>query len=223
MKTALILMHIALLVESSEINQNKTHYNYQQGIGRIVGSYHYLLFNIDVTTLLKTFKHITASYVILSKHGELKESSLLKEAEILCNEIHQNLQIIMPSNMRTKRGLINGLSTAIKYIFGNPDANNLEKINNYLNSLQHQQQENVFTLNKSLSVINTISAQINNNTNIINENLKDMWKTVNDQTLQSNLFQAVMILITQEQHFLGLLNKIKRSFIFNEQLFDLEI
>ena len=41
--------------------------------------------------------------------------------------------------MRTKRGLINGLDTAIKYIFGNPDANDLEKINNYLNSLQHQQ------------------------------------------------------------------------------------
>ena len=32
-----------------------------------------------------------------------------------------------------------------------------------------------------------------------------------------------MTLITQEQHFLGLLNKIKRSFIFNEQLFDLEL
>ena len=99
--------------------------------------------------------------------------------------------------MRTKRGLINGLGTAIKYIFGNPDANDLEKINNYLNSLQHQQQENIFTLNKSISVINTISIQINNNTNIINENLKDMWKTVNDRTLQSNLFEAVMTLITQ--------------------------
>ena len=50
-----------------------------------------------------------------------------------------------------------------------------------------------------------------------------MWKIVNDQTLQSNLFEAVMTLITQEQHFQELLNKIKRSFIFNEQLFDLEI
>ena len=39
-----------------------------------------------------------------------------------------------------------------------------------------------------------------------------MWKTVNDQSLQSNLFETVMTLITQEQHFLGLLNKIKRSF-----------
>ena len=66
-------MLIALLVESSEINQNKTYYDYQQGTGRIVGSYHYLHFNIDVTRLLKTFEHITASYVILSKHGELKE------------------------------------------------------------------------------------------------------------------------------------------------------
>ena len=97
-------MLVALLVESSEINQNKTHDDDQQGTGRIVGSYHYLQFNMDVTTLLKTFKYITASYVILSNHGKLKESSLLKQAEILCNEIHQNLQIIMPSNMRTKRG-----------------------------------------------------------------------------------------------------------------------
>ena len=71
MKTALILLLVTLLVESSEINQNKTHYDYQQGTGRIVGSYHYLHFNIDVTTLLKTFKHITASYAILSNHGEL--------------------------------------------------------------------------------------------------------------------------------------------------------
>ena len=50
-----------------------------------------------------------------------------------------------------------------------------------------------------------------------------MWKTVNDQILQSNLFEAIMTLITQEQHFLLLLNKIKRSFIFNEQIFDLEM
>ena len=76
--------------------------------------------------------------------------------------------------------------------------------------LQHQEQENVFTLNKLISVINTISQQINNNTNIINENLKDMWKTINDQPLQSNLFEAVMTLINQEKHFLGLLNKNKR-------------
>ena len=88
MKTALILMLVALLVESSEINQNKTHYDYQQGTGRIVGDYHYLHFNIDVATLLKTFKHITTSYEVLSNQGELKESSLLKQAEILCNEIH---------------------------------------------------------------------------------------------------------------------------------------
>ena len=43
------------------------------------------------------------------------------------------------------------------------------------------------------------------------------------RTSKTNLCEAVMILITPEQYFLGLLNKIKRSFIFNEQLFDFEI
>ena len=86
----------------------------------------------------------------------------------------------MPSNRRTKRGLINGLNTVIKYIFENPDANDLDKINNYLNSLEREQQENVVALERSISVINTISEQINNNTDVINKNLRDMWKTVNN-------------------------------------------
>ena len=114
-KVALNLTLSILLLKSSKIDQNSSHYDYHQRIGRIVEICHYLHFNINITTLLKIFKHIAGTYTILSTHQELKESNLLKQAEILCDEIRQN----------------------IKYVFGNPDANDLDKINNYSNSLSN--------------------------------------------------------------------------------------
>ena len=41
------------------------------------------------------------------------ESNLLKQAELLCDKAYQNLQQISPANTRLKRGLINGVGTAI--------------------------------------------------------------------------------------------------------------
>ena len=128
-KVALNLTLSILLLKSSKIDQNSSHYDYHQRIGRIVEICHYLHFNINITTLLKIFKHIAGTYTILSTHQELKESNLLKQAEILCDEIRQNIQQII--NHRTEERKV------IKYVFGNPDANDLDKINNYSNSLSN--------------------------------------------------------------------------------------
>lgn len=147
MKTTLILLITTTLVKSKEIDPDATHYDYDQGTGRITDNYHYLHFSINTTTLRYTYNRILSSYTILSFRQELQESNLLKQAAILCGELHQNLQQIMPQDRRMKRGLIDGLGTAIKYIFGNPDANDLKRINNYLNSLDVRQQEDIFTLN----------------------------------------------------------------------------
>ena len=157
----LILMTSILFARSIEINQNSTHYDYERGIGRIIENYHYVHFYIN-TTSLSTYNKILPDYTLLSWRKELKNASLLVQASLLCNEIYQDLQEIA-QHQRTKRGLINGLGKAIKFIFGNPDADDLDEIKNYLNALKQQQNEDILVLNKSISVMNKINKDINNN------------------------------------------------------------
>ena len=64
---------------------------------------------------------------------------------------------------------------------------------------------------------------MNNNTDIINRNLQNISTTLGQQSKQLNLSEAIITLIIQEQRFLSLLHKIKRSFIFLEQTFSLEV
>ncbi|XP_076386045.1 uncharacterized protein LOC143264130 [Megachile rotundata] len=223
MKIILILTISIILAKSIQIDPNATHYNYHQGTGRIMENYHYLHFYINITSLKHTYNKILISYTILSGQKELRNSSLFRQTESLCNEIYQNLQQIAPPKERVKRGLINGLGTVIKYIFGNPDANDLDKINNYLISLERQQHENILILTKTVSIMNTISNSINGNTEIINKNLQSLANILSKQSTRLDLFEAIIILIIQEQHFLNLLEKIKRSFVFSGEVFDLEI
>ena len=50
-------------------------------------------------------------------------------------------------------------------------------INNYLYALQHQQQnEDILVLNKSISLMNKITKDINNNTKIINQKFTQSCK-----------------------------------------------
>lgn len=208
---------------SSFIDPDDTHFDYHQGVGRIVEKYHYLHFNLNITALQETYYQILKSFHVLALRSELKDSNLLKQAAILCEEVDQTLQQIVPKSNRTKRGLINGLGTVIKYVFGNPDANDLNNINEYLDKLEHEQKEDIVALSQSMSAINKITKDINNNTEIINKNLENITKTLNEQNKKLSIFEAIVTLIIQEQHFLDLLNKIKRSFIFSDKVFNLEI
>ena len=71
--------------------------------------------------------------------------------------------------------------------------------------------------------MNKISRAINSNTETINRNLQNLPDSLHDQNTRFDLFEAVVTLIIQEQHFLTLLGKIKRSFVFTEEVFNLEI
>ena len=65
--------------------------------------------------------------------------------------------------------------------FGNPDVNNLEKINNFFNLLEQQIQEVIVIFNYTITIINKISKSINNNTDIINTNLQNISTSLGQQ------------------------------------------
>ena len=77
---------------------------------------------------------------------------------------------------------------------------------------EQQQRGDISIHNNSISSMNKISRAINNNTETINKNLQNLADSLHDQNKRLHLFEAVVTLIIQEQHFLTLLGKIKRSF-----------
>ena len=89
--------------------------------------------------------------------------------------------------------------------------------------LKQQRNEDIVTINKTITIINTISNNMNMNTDVINKNLMNISRALSRQTEKYNKFEATITLIIQEQHFLDLLNKIRRSFILSEHIFNLEV
>ena len=55
--------------------------------------------------------------------------------------------------------------------------------------------------------MNKISRAINNNTETINRNLKNLADSLHDQNTRLDLFEAVVTLIVQEQHFFNFFRK----------------
>ena len=80
--------------------------------------------------------------------------------------------------------------------------------------------EKTVVLNKLTSILNIISENLDNSTFNINKNLtlKNITLTLGAQNMIINLFEALITLIMQEQHFLS---RMKRSFIFSGQVFEL--
>ena len=70
-----------------------------------------------------------------------------------------------------------------------------------------QQREDISIPNNSISGMNKISRAINNNTETINRNLKNLADSLHDQNTRLDLFEAVVTLIVQEQHFFNFFRK----------------
>ena len=87
------MIQIAIM-KSDDIIQDSTHYDHYQGIGKIVQNYHYVHFSLNAYTLQQTFENIMTSYSILSHRENIEDTSLLKQASVLINEISQTIQQI---------------------------------------------------------------------------------------------------------------------------------
>lgn len=76
------------------------------------------------------------------------------------------------NNLRSKRGLINGLGMLIKQITGNMDSEDSKKITSMLSSLKNNQDKVINQINNQYSINNEIMLEFNKTVSVIDQNEK---------------------------------------------------
>lgn len=105
-----------------------------------------------------------------------------------CNLIENQLQKF---NYRSKRGLINGLGSVIKYITGNPDDQDLIKISENLESLYNSQGKIIKQINSQTSFANLITNRYSKDLKAIHESLNSSFTAINN--ISSSLDTETMV------------------------------
>lgn len=170
------------------------------GTARTTQTYNNLLHIIKLETYRQTIDKINDSLINFDHIEGL--NSTLKTTKIRLNEVQYKLQTLLPTRHRNKRGLINGLGTIIKFISGNMDANDAERLNEQINTIMYNQSNMKTEINEQ-TVINkkmiqrfeNITDHINLQQEIIGKYLRQTQESLKNRIREQNhLFQHFQFL-----------------------------
>lgn len=117
-------------------------------------------------------------------------------------------------NNKKKRGVINGLGSIIKFISGNLDNNDLEKINEHIEGLKKGQTREIVRLDKLTVLANHITHRLNEETSIINKVLERNQEVINSVVKISERNDLRAILqneLAQSEKLLRFLERVDRT------------
>lgn len=87
---------------------------------------------------------------------------------------------------RQKRGLFDGVGTAVKWLFGTPDAEDADYYTNGIKSLTKNQKKTEILMHRQVSILSFTIANFNSSFIKINENIA----TLNNNTIAFKTFQT---------------------------------
>lgn len=157
----------------------------QLGNAQIATHYHDFLHFVDIEPIRKETETLQINcdrLHVLSKNLTHSHQLLIKnplallryQLDLLRNKLN-SLHLA-----RSKRGLINGLGTVIKYITGNLDAKDGERYEKHIAQIERNQFKISNAINKQLSISYNIINRYNRTINIINNNMETLHKAIND-------------------------------------------
>lgn len=173
------------------------------GKPKIMDDYQNLIHIIDLKDYVSNSEKIRETLNLFEQDTSIEDS--LKTTRLKLDQLTDKINNLLPFK-RQKRGLFNGLGSAVKYITGNMDDSDAEKINSCLRELI----ENEYIFNNTLkkqSILNTemlqrlsnITTHINTDQNKITRILKNTQETFSSRINKEN------IIISKIQY----LNRIK--------------
>lgn len=151
------------------------------GEARIITGHNNIIHIIDTNQYLNSIENIinTLNTFNKSSHINTISTTRLKASELL-NKIHN----LLPH--RTKRGLVNGLGTAIKFITGNLDATDAEEINKQIEQLRKHDNQIAAHLQNTRSLNTQMIDRMNNLTKHINKQQNKIQQYINANSLLLN-------------------------------------
>jgi len=116
--------------------------------------------------------------------------------------LFERIKVIMGFSTRKRRGLINGIGSVAKQLFGTMDADDEKTINDHINLIENKQLAEQHALKNHLKILNTTIAHLDEVESIIQSNEETLAKSVsqimasvNRQT-QENLLNEHLLAIT---------------------------
>lgn len=140
---------------------------------RILDHYHSFLFYVNTTDLENGYQHLfnNAFYLRMNSTSDKFTHKLFLQ---LTSNIQQIREILDKLNYkRSKRGLVNVLGKAIKFIAGNPDNDDLKLINDNFNEIYKTRDSEIKKINQLASIANHLTSRLAEDTKVINENIKN--------------------------------------------------
>ena len=117
------------------------------GEAKLQKSYHTLVHYYDLSVINNEILELNNHYNIVSKliHKHQNQYKEIENYDKIFKQTYKSVRdkftSLFPRN-RNKRGPINGLGTAVKFVTGNMDADDATRINRIVKNLENNQQKN---------------------------------------------------------------------------------
>lgn len=169
------------MIEINNLENNNGLLQLKLGTARIIKGHNNIIHIVDTNQYLNSIENIlnTLDTFNHSSYTNSISTTRLKATELL-DKIHN----LIPH--RTKRGLINGLGTAIKFITGNLDATDAEDINRQIDQIRKQDNHITQFLQDTNSLNTQMINRLNNLTKHINTQQDNIKKYINDNSQRLN-------------------------------------
>lgn len=182
-----------------------------KGDAKILDHYHNFLFTVNISKLELGYSVLQDNIKKIGvKVDDRVTNRIRTHLDGIIGEIKDQLNKFNGSK-RNKRGIINGLGTAIKFITGNLDDNDLKTISENIAKLEKSQNREIEKINQLTSFANHVTTRLNKGTELINENLAKTKKALQEALNRDDTRTLLQNEILQAESLLGTLKMIERS------------
>ncbi len=183
---------------------NNGYFETPLGSVKILDHYHNFLFFINTTKLENNYNNLIINSIALHQRS-LSDKLTHKIFLQLETNLHKIKQLLDKLDYhRVKRGLVNALGKAVKFLTGNLDDDDLKIINENLEVLHKNQNSEIDKINKLTSFANHLSMRYSEDAKLLNANILSTQKILQNLTntadfrilLQNEVYQSEILLNT---------------------------